>query len=207
MLGSTRSRLLSVPHHHGADRPDAATVQPQLSLRSRCSPWKCLPALRLLMMPAIEIGHTKNPSPVRVRRGVVSCDGFGVSYLMLEHLRSTGTLLPCSAAIGRQAQNASELGEVVVQHVVLLVLQGPRAGPSIGQCGSCYRTILRHHMGATTDPSTPLSRFAGVHFGIRMSPPSSTPARAVVVVWNDSRLPPSSGRFTLSPNPPCFNWI
>lgn len=73
-----------------------------------------------------------------------------VSYLMLEHLRSTDTLLPCSAAKRRQAQNTSELVRVVVQHVILLVLQGPRCGPSTGQCGSCYRTILRHHMGPTS---------------------------------------------------------
>ncbi len=49
-----------------------------------------------------------------------------VSYLMLaRHLRSTGTLLPCSDSDGAETRNSVELVAVCVQHTVLLVAARP----------------------------------------------------------------------------------
>jgi hypothetical protein len=52
-----------------------------------------------------------------------------VSGSALRHLRSTGTLHPCSAAPERRApQNGVEHDGVAVQHIVLQVLHGPSGG-------------------------------------------------------------------------------
>jgi hypothetical protein len=67
-----------------------------------------------------------------------------VSYLMLaRHLRSTGTLLPCSDSDGAETWNSIELDAVCVQHAVLLVAR-PLRMASIVKNGSVVRTTLRH---------------------------------------------------------------
>lgn len=71
-----------------------------------------------------------------------------VSGSALEHLRSTGTLLPCSDATERRAtKNGVELDAVVVHHVVLLVLQGPLVWPRVDRSVRGTNPYLRHPMG------------------------------------------------------------
>lgn len=72
--------------------------------------------------------HTKSPSSARTVEECSRAMVVGAGYLMQRHLRSTGTLLPCSATVRRQAQHEREHVGVGVQHVVLLVLQGPERG-------------------------------------------------------------------------------
>lgn len=71
-----------------------------------------------------------------------------VSGSALEHLRSTGTLLPCSDATERRAtKNGVELDAVVVHHVVLLVLQGPLVWPRVDRSVRGTNPCLKHRMG------------------------------------------------------------